>query len=189
MNNWYRPIWGIVGSMQSRIDQVVEETAALLASLHGVWDEDEVDEWQHAVQSAEQALLRGADDEVVLAAALHDIGHSPMLGGPGVVDHSGLARDWLTPRFGARVGWLAGAHVAAKRHLAATDPAYAAALSPTSVASLAEQGGAAIDPEFASHEWHRDAVLLRRCDDAAKDPAAAGAPEALILEIARRLTR
>lgn len=36
-----------------------------------------------------------------------------------------MARDWLTPRFGDRVGWLAGAHVAAKRYLAATDPAYA----------------------------------------------------------------
>jgi predicted HD phosphohydrolase len=173
--------------MQSRADQVRDETAAVLTSLRGVWDEVEVDEWQHAVQSAEQALLRGADDEVVLAAALHDVGHSPLLGGPGVVDHSGLARDWLTPRFGVRVGWLAGAHVAAKRHLAATDPAYAAALSPTSVASLAEQGGATIDSEFAAHPWHREALLLRRCDDAAKNPAADGAPEAMILDLAHRL--
>lgn len=165
------------------------ETAAVLASLHGVWDEADVDEWQHAMQSAAQALRRGADDEFVLAAALHDIGHSPLLGGPGVDDHSGLAQAWLTPRFGPRVGWLAGAHVAAKRHLAATDPAYAATLSGTSVASLAEQGGAAIDPAFAAHPWHRHALLLRRCDDAAKDAAAVGASETVVLDIAHRLAR
>lgn len=175
--------------MECRADTVRDETAAVLASLRGVWDEADVDEWQHALQSAAEALRRGAGDDVVLAAALHDIGHSPLLGGPGVADHSGLAQAWLTPRFGARVGWLAGAHVAAKRHLAATDPAYAATLSDTSVASLAEQGGAAIDPAFAAHPWHRDAVLLRRCDDAAKNPAAAGVSESVVLALAYRIAR
>ena len=93
------------------------------------------------------------------------------------------------PRFGARVGWLAWAHVAAKRHLAAVDPEYAAALTATSVASLAEQGGPRIDPEFANHPWCEDALRLRRYDDAAKDPAAVGAPLAVVLEIAQKLTR
>ncbi|WP_372452971.1 hypothetical protein [Mycolicibacterium xanthum] len=112
-----------------------------------------------------------------------------LLGGPGVDDHSGLARDWITPRFGARAGWLAGAHVAAKRHLAAVDPAYAAALSDTSVTSLVAQGGAAVDPAFAGHPWHRDALRLRRYDDAAKDPSVAGAPLPVVLEIVARLAR
>ena len=175
--------------MGIRADDVRAETAAVLSSLRGVWDEDAVDEWQHALQAAARALKCGADDELVLASALHDIGHSPLVGGPGVADHSGLARRWLTPRFGQRVGWLAGAHVDAKRHLAAVDPAYAATLSATSVTSLAEQGGAAIDPEFAAHPWHRDALRLRHFDDAAKDPGAIGAPEVLVLEIAHRLAR
>jgi predicted HD phosphohydrolase len=79
----------------------------------------------------------------------------------------------LTPRFGPRVGWLAGAHVVAKRHLAATDPGYAADLSATSVVSLGAQGGAgAAGPEWTRNPWWPAALELRRCDDEAKDPAA-----------------
>lgn len=173
--------------MRKRAEQIRAETAAVLESLRGVWDEDTVDEWDHAMQSAARALSDHADAELVLAAALHDIGHSPLLGGPGVEDHSRLAHDWLAPRFGARVAWLAGAHVAAKRHLAAVDPAYAAGLSPTSVASLADQGGAQIDPGFASHPWCADALRLRRYDDAAKDPHAVGATPDTVLDLAQRL--
>lgn len=175
--------------MSVRAEKIRAESAALLESLRGVWDEESVDEWQHAMQSAARALEDDADDELVLAAALHDIGHSPLLGGPGVDDHSGLARDWITPRFGERVGWLAGAHVAAKQHLAAVDPAYAAALSPTSVASLADQGGARVDPAFAAHPWCDDALRLRRYDDAAKNPQAAAAPAEAVLDIAQRLAK
>ncbi|AFM14878.1 hypothetical protein Mycch_0050 [Mycolicibacterium chubuense NBB4] len=179
----------MVDAVTSRAEQVRAETATVLASLRGVWDEVVVDEWDHALQAAARAVADGADDELVLAAALHDIGHSPLLGGPGVADHSGLAREWLTPRFGARVGWLAGAHVAAKRHLSAVDPAYAAALSATSVSSLADQGGAAVDPEFVAHPWHRDAVRLRHYDDAAKVAGGIGVPAAVVLGLAFRLAR
>ncbi|MDY6999321.1 MAG: HD family phosphohydrolase [Actinomycetota bacterium] len=175
--------------MPSRAERLRAETAELLASLRGVWDEVAVDEWDHAMQAAAAAIADGADDELILAAALHDIGHSPLLGGPGVADHSGLAAGWITPRFGERAGWLAGAHVAAKRHLAAVDPGYRAGLSDTSVASLAAQGGAAVDRDFVTHPWHRDALRLRHYDDAAKDPTAAGAPVEAVLDIAARLTR
>lgn len=161
----------------------------MLESLRGVWDEEVVDEWDHAMQAAACAIADGADDELVLAAALHDIGHSPLLGGPHVDDHSGLAHDWIAPRFGPRVAWLAGAHVSAKRYLAAADPAYAASLSPTSVASLAEQGGAHVDPEFSEHPWCADALRLRRYDDAAKDPAAVGVPADVVLELAHKLAK
>lgn len=175
--------------MSLRAEEIRAETAAVLDSLRGVWDEESVDEWDHAMQCAARAVEDQADPELVLAAALHDIGHSPLLGGPGVEDHSGLARDWLAPRFGARVAWLAGAHVSAKRHLAAVDPTYAAALSPTSAVSLVDQGGARIEPDFAGHPWCADAVRLRRYDDAAKDPAAAGVSVSAVLDLARRLAR
>lgn len=179
----------MVGGVSVRAEEIRAETAAVLESLRGVWDEESVDEWDHAMQCAARALEDDADSELVLAAALHDIGHSPLLGGPGVEDHCGLARDWIAPRYGARVAWLAGAHVKAKRHLAAVDPAYAAALSPTSVTSLADQGGAHIDPGFAGHSWCDDALRLRRYDDAAKDPAAVGAPVGVVLDLARRLAK
>lgn len=175
--------------MSPRAWEVRAETAAVLASLRGVWDEEAVDEWDHALQAAACAVADHADDELVLAAALHDIGHSPLLGGPGVNDHSGLARDWLTPRFGPRVGWLAGAHVAAKQHLAAVDRSYAAALTATSTVSLAEQGGPRLDPAFAAHPWCPDALRLRRYDDAAKDPEAEGAAPGYVLDLALKLAR
>ena len=109
----------------------VDETAALLRSLRDVWDEEAVDELGHALQSAARAIDDGADDELVLAAALHDLAHSPLFDGPAAERHDVTAREWLTPRFGERVGWLAGAHVAAKRYLVATEPGYGSSLTPT----------------------------------------------------------
>ena len=168
----------------------ITETARLLSSLRGVWDEETVDELDHALQSAARALDDGADDELVLAAALHDIAHSPLFDEAAAVRHDQTAREWLTPRFGERVGWLAGQHVAAKRYLAATDPGYGAALSPTSVASLRAQGGADVEPTLIAHAWWPDALRLRRYDDAAKDPNA-GATVTIdgVLAVAERVAR
>ncbi|BBY17269.1 hypothetical protein MLIT_28610 [Mycolicibacterium litorale] len=163
-----------------------EQTITMLESLRGVWDELAVDELDHALQSAARALDDGADDELVLASALHDIGHSSLLA-CGSVPHDRVARDWLTPRFGARVGWLAGAHVAAKRYLAATEPAYARTLSDVSVASLHAQGGAAVDPAFVAHPWWPDALRLRRFDDAAKNPTARGTDIDTVAGLAERV--
>lgn len=163
------------------------ETRALLTSLRGIWDEDAVDELDHALQSAARATDDGADDELVLAAALHDLAHSPLIDGPAAAHHDRAAQDWLTPRFGPRVGWLAGAHVAAKRFLTATEPGYGAGLSPTSMLSLAAQGGAAVDPECTGHPWWDDALRLRRYDDAAKDPSAVALTIDQVLAVAERV--
>lgn len=165
------------------------ETAAVLHSLRGVWDEESVDELAHALQAAAHAADDGADDELVLAAALHDIGHSPLLGPQAYRRHEAAARDWLTARFGARVGWLAGAHVEAKRFLAATDPGYAGMLSATSVHSLAAQGGAGVEPGLVAHPWWPDAARLRRYDDAAKVPGADGMTVPEVLQVAQRVLR
>ncbi|AQT80174.1 HD family phosphohydrolase [Mycolicibacterium litorale] len=147
---------------------VLTETAALLNSLRGVWDEEAVDDLDHALQAATQAVDDGADDELVLAAALHDLAHSPLCDSPDRDRHDVAAQDWLTPRFGTRVGWLAGAHVAAKRFLVATEPGYAAGLSATSVVSLQAQGGPGVDDTLTAHRWWPDALRLRHYDDAAK---------------------
>jgi len=150
----------------------ITETARLLSSLRDVWDEEAVDELDHALQSAARAVDDGADDELVLAAALHDIAHSPLFEAAAAERHDQTALEWLTPRFGERVGWLAGQHVAAKRYLVATDPAYGASLTPTSLTSLQAQGGAEVEPALVAHAWWPDALRLRRYDDAAKDPDA-----------------
>lgn len=165
----------------------VGDVEALLLSLRGVWDEEAVDELDHALQSAARALDDDADDQLVLAAALHDVAHSPLFGEVTDARHDRVAQEWLTPRFGHRVGWLAGAHVAAKRYLAATDTRYAAGLSGVSLASLRAQGGAVVDPEFVDHPWWGDAVRLRRYDDAAKIPGAARIEIADVLAVAERV--
>jgi predicted HD phosphohydrolase len=164
-------VTGVVG--EHAVISLVDEVERVLRSLRGVWDEEAVDELDHGLQAAGRAAARvPGDDELLVAALLHDVAHSPLLA-VAATAHDEVARSWLTPRFGPRVGWLAGAHVVAKRHLAATDPGYAADLSATSVVSLGAQGGAgAAGPEWTRNPWWPAALELRRCDDEAKDPAA-----------------
>lgn len=168
---------------------VLRATEVLIRSLEGVWDEEAVDELAHARQAAACAIADGADDELVLASALHDLGHSPLLGIAAPTRHDAVAREWLTPRYGTRVGWLAGAHVAAKRHLVATESGYAAGLTDTSADSLLAQGGPAVDAAMIGHPWWPDALRLRRYDDAAKVPGAEGATIEHVLEVAERILK
>jgi predicted HD phosphohydrolase len=168
---------------------ILSEVEGVLRSLRDVWDEDAVDELDHALQGAARATEDDADDELVLATALHDLGHSPLFGDDWKKHHDAMARSWLTPRFGERVGWLAGAHVAAKRYLVSTDPEYASTLSDVSVDSLHHQGGAAVDPQFIDHPWWADALRLRRYDDAAKIPGATGLSIDGVLAVAERILR
>lgn len=172
---------------------VLAETAALLSSLRDVWDEEAVDELDHALQSAAMAISDGADDELVIAAALHDLAHSPMFDPAAAQRHDETARQWLTPRFGERVGWLAGQHVAAKRYLVATEPGYGSALTATSALSLQAQGGPDVDATILAHPWWPDALRLRRYDDAAKDPEAGPNGRAAgiddVLAIAKRVVQ
>ncbi|QBJ98062.1 HD family phosphohydrolase [Rhodococcus sp. ABRD24] len=166
---------------------VLEETAVLLDSLREVFDGEAVDQLDHALQAAGHAMADGADDELVLASALHDLARSPLLGLPRDVAHDRFARDWLTPRFGDRVGWLAGAHVAAKRYLVATEPGYGDTLSAESVATLRAQGGPAVDEEWSSHPWWPAALQLRRYDDRAKVPGAQAPTIDDVVAVARRV--
>ncbi|MGW6377218.1 HD family phosphohydrolase [Rhodococcus sp. NPDC055112] len=169
------------------VDAVLEETAAALRSLRGVFDEDAVDELDHALQAAGRAFADGADDELVLASALHDIARSPLFGLPDGAAHDIAAERWLTPRFGERVGWLAGAHVAAKRYLVATEPGYAAILSAESVHTLRAQGGPGVDPALSADSRWPDAVRLRRYDDGAKVAGAQAPSIDEVLVVARRV--
>jgi len=125
-------------------------------------------ELDHALQCA-WILWQEApgDDELALAGLLHDIGHQL---GPED-EHAWRGAAMVRPVCGDRVADIVGAHVAAKRYLVATDPAYATCLSPGSTASLALQGGAASAAEVAAWEQDpgfADGVRLRRADDRAK---------------------
>lgn len=166
---------------------VLQETFDVLRSLRDVWDETAVDDLDHALQAAARALEDGADDELVLAAAMHDLAHSPLCDSPSRNRHDVAAREWLTPRYGERVGWLAGAHVAAKRYLAATEPGYRDGLSGVSEVSLRAQGGPDVDAAMVSHPWWPDALRLRRYDDAAKQPGARALTIEEVIEVAARV--
>lgn len=159
--------------------------AALRATEHLSYDGEAVGQLRHALQCADLARRSGNGPEVVVAALLHDLGHSPValrdLRAAGVTggEHGALAGAWLRPLVGERVAWLAEQHVPAKRYLVATDPSYERSLSGTSRRTLEVQGGP-MDPgevaEFERHPGWPDAAGLRRWDDLAKDPDAETPP-------------
>jgi [1-hydroxy-2-(trimethylamino)ethyl]phosphonate dioxygenase len=134
---------------------------------------------EHMLQSAALAERAGADETLVAAALLHDIGHYTNEFGEDYIEQ-GI--DNLHDEAGARV--LAGffppvviacvrLHVAAKRYLCATDPTYSDKLSPASVATLKLQGGPMTPGEVA--EFRRDpfcheAIRVRLWDEGGKVP-------------------
>jgi [1-hydroxy-2-(trimethylamino)ethyl]phosphonate dioxygenase len=79
--------------------------------------------------------------------------------------------EWLARRFPPEVSEPVRLHVPAKRYLLATDASYLANLSPASIVTLKLQGGpmsAAEVARFETERFHREAVLVRRCDDKGK---------------------
>jgi len=131
----------------------------------------------HALQSAELAIAEGAAAPLVVAALLHDVGHLLHSGGEDIAErgidarHEAIGSVFLERLFGLAVTEPVRLHVAAKRYLCATDPAYYDSLSPGSKRSLALQGGpftAEEAAEFIADPRGTDAVRLRLWDDRAK---------------------
>ena len=139
-----------------------------------------VTQLQHALQTAWLAEQSGADDELVTASLLHDLGHmlndqgeTPTL--QGVDDtHQYFALPFLRGLFTDRVLNAIKLHVDAKRYLCGTNRDYRAALSADSVRSLALQGGIFSAEQcdvFIALAGAGDAVKLRQWDDLAPYPA------------------
>lgn len=139
-----------------------------------------VSQLEHMSQAAALAQAEGYDDEVVLAAFFHDIGHlcteageAESMDGMGNVDHEQIGADFLLERgFSERVANLVQGHVIAKRYLTYKYPEYYNRLSDASKATLNFQGGVMTADEAADFELNPDAELiirLRYWDDMAKD--------------------
>jgi gamma-butyrobetaine dioxygenase len=141
-----------------------------------------VSQLEHALQAAWFGTQAKSASTLVAAALLHDVGHLLHDLGENAADkgvdtrHEEAGYGWLMVRFGPAVAEPARLHVAAKRYLCQVDPEYYASLSPASVQSLALQGGPFSEEyarEFERLPWYREAVQLRRWDDAAKQPGLA----------------
>jgi [1-hydroxy-2-(trimethylamino)ethyl]phosphonate dioxygenase len=176
-------------SVLDRIETLFRDRGA--DEYHG----EAVSQLEHALQSAMAAEADGAADALVAAALLHDVGHLLQRHGDhaaerGIDDcHEDLGERFLQRHFSAAVAEPVKLHVAAKRYLTATDPAYAAVLSPASVQSLHLQGGPMTESErveFESNEHFQAAVRLRRWDDIAKVP---GLPTPPLSHFRRALQR
>ncbi|WLG84596.1 HD domain-containing protein [Pseudomonas cucumis] len=137
-----------------------------------------VSQIEHMSQAAELAMAEGFDDEVVLAAFFHDIGHlcaegAESMGGFGVVSHERLGADYLRRAgFSERMARLVEYHVQAKRYLTLREPGYYERLSEASRRTLEYQGGVMSAEEAVAFE--RDplcevSLRMRQWDERAKD--------------------
>lgn len=130
----------------------------------------------HCLQCAARLRSSHPDDpELQVAGLVHDLGWLELVDGRWTLRldavHDVTGRALVTPLLGPRISTLVGGHVAAKRYLLATDPAYAVLLSARSEETLGFQGGvmtAAEVAEFEQRDDRDDLVALRRADDAAK---------------------
>ncbi|MCZ4222561.1 HD domain-containing protein [Pedobacter rhodius] len=161
-------------------EEIVKEIFALYEN-HGHEDYigEPVSQLEHMSQAAGLADAEGYDDEVVLAAFFHDIGHLCVSGaeagsmnGMGNIDHEKIGADYLRKRgFSARLTSLVSGHVLAKRYLTYKHPEYYDKLSEASKTTLNFQGGVMTEEEAAVFEKNPDAGLIirmRHWDDEAK---------------------
>ncbi|WP_326834309.1 HD domain-containing protein [Amycolatopsis rhabdoformis] len=152
-----------------------EALAELVDGLAGLpYGGEAVDQRTHALQAGWFAAQHGGDDELVLAATLHDIGRAQTVRDEWPdLPHERSGAEFARRHLSERAAWIIAQHVPAKRYLVATDAVYHDHLSPASVASLIRQGGPMTVEEVAEFEAHpnaQEAVLVRRWDDDAKDP-------------------
>ncbi len=151
----------------------------ILFARHGTsqYSGEPVTQLEHALQTAHLAEQSSADDALVTACLLHDLGHllndlgeTPSL--RGVDDtHQYFALPFLRGLFPDAVLDSIKLHVDAKRYLCQANTGYFAKLSDDSRRSLALQGGVFSTEEataFIAQPGARDAVMLRQWDDLAK---------------------
>jgi len=174
--------------MASMADRLLDAMARSAAQGYGG---EAVSELEHALQCAELAEAAGADEELVLACLLHDVGRyavpqgqvsdttepAPTTDEPDAArprrGHHEVGADLIAPWVPERVAWCVRRHADAKRYLCATDRGYHDRLSQTSRRTLVMQGGPMTPSEVAAlgtHPWLGEALALRRWDDQAKVP-------------------
>ena len=160
--------------------QIAEEIISMYKSHGGEeYAGEKVSQLEHMAQSAQLAEKQGYDEEIVLAAFLHDIGHicvsvegDQAMGDFGVKDHEEIGADYLKSKgFSKKVIRLVESHVEAKRYLTYKDPEYYQQLSDASKKTLEYQGGRMTKDEAEAFEQYPlfDLIIkMRRWDEEAK---------------------
>lgn len=160
--------------------QVADEIMAMY-SKHGgeEYAGEKVSQLEHMVQAALLAQQQGFDDEVILAAFLHDIGHiceaargDNEMGGYGIKSHEDIAAKFLSEKgFSKKIIRLVQSHVDAKRYLTCRYPGYYEQLSDASKKTLEYQGGKMGEQEalaFEKDPLFELIIQMRRWDEQAK---------------------
>ena len=130
----------------STADRVLEQLRGLAGSLGGY----KVDRLEHSLQSATRAYRDDADEEMVVAALLHDIGDllSPH-------NHSELAAAVLRPYVSERTYWIVREHGLFQSYYYAHH--------------FGDDRNAR--DRYINHEWYQDAVdFCERWDQSSFDP-------------------
>ncbi|MFN8250626.1 MAG: HDIG domain-containing protein [Ferruginibacter sp.] len=141
---------------------------------------EKVTQLEHMVQAASLAKQGGYDEEMILAAFLHDIGHicaasytNNTMNGFGIINHEKIGAQYLRNRgFSERIAKLVENHVSAKRYLTFKYPEYYDGLSEASRKTLEYQGGRMNPDEAAFFEQDplcEDFIEMRRWDELAKE--------------------
>ncbi|MEM0949418.1 MAG: HD domain-containing protein [Pseudomonadota bacterium] len=162
----------------------------------GAYGLADVNQLEHALQSAALAAAEKRGDGFTIAALFHDVGHLVAdadvdLAAQGIDDrHEEASADVLLPIFGPEIAEPVRLHVASKRYLCTVEPDYYGKLSVDSVQSLELQGGLMSEDEVRDFEalpGFEHGVALRRIDDAAKVPGLAVPPLEAYRPVAQRV--
>ena len=164
----------------------MERNEQVIAEVFGLYERfgdsdyigEPVSQIEHMSQAAELAMAEGFDDEVILAAFFHDIGHicterAENMGGFGVVSHERLGADYLRRAgFSERMARLVEYHVQAKRYLTLKEAGYYERLSEASRRTLEYQGGVMTAEEAEAFELDplcAVSLRMRQWDEMAKE--------------------
>ena len=170
-------------AVKGKIMDPIEKLGEIYGTTgHEIFEGDRtVSQTSHALQTAMVAEAAGASAPMITAALLHDIGRIVNPKDREITDRGGdakheiVAQKFLETWFGPDVTMPIYWHVAAKRYLMATDPAYQKTVSCGSHRSLKGQGGVFTEAEadeFLAQPFAKEGVELRRWDDLAKLPDA-----------------
>ncbi len=167
--------------MEKEEAKIIVDEIFSLYERHGNADYigEPVSQLEHMCQAAQLAEEEGCDDEVVLAAFFHDIGHLcefimpvELMEGVGVLDHESIGQAYLVNKgFSERIAKLVRSHVEAKRFLTFKFPAYFEKLSDASKLTLQHQGGRMNAEEaeaFETDPMFDLFIKMRTWDDLAK---------------------